>query len=52
MMDINKEHFRVIGIQSQTTYESGDSVKIVVNPSKNGSLQVKSNIFKRIQQQI
>ena len=51
MVDINKERFRVAGIQSQTTNESGYSVEIVVNPPKNGSLQVKSNTLKRIRQQ-
>ena len=32
MVDINKERFRVTGIQSQTTNESENSVEIVVNP--------------------
>lgn len=41
MVDINKERFRVPGIQSQTTTESENSVNVVVNLPKNGSLQVK-----------
>jgi hypothetical protein len=48
MVDINKERFRVPGIQSQTTSESENGVDIVVSPPKNGSLQAKSN---RIRQQ-
>jgi hypothetical protein len=51
MVDITKERFRVTGIQSQTTNESGDSMEIDINPPKNGSLQVKSNIVKRIEPQ-
>jgi len=51
MVDINKERFRVTGIQSQTTDESGESVAIVVDQPKNGSLQVKPNIVKRVHQQ-
>jgi len=51
MVDINKERFRVTGIQSQTTDESGESVAVVVDPPKNGSLQVKPNIIKRAHQQ-
>jgi len=51
MVDINKERFRVTGIQYQTTNESENSVEIAVNPTNTGSLQVKSNIVKHVQQQ-
>ena len=50
MVDINKERFRVPGIQSQTTTESENSVNVVVNLPKNGSLQVKlSEVYNKIQ---
>jgi len=40
MVDIDKERFQVVGVQSQTSNESGESPDIEVIP-RNGSLQVK-----------
>jgi hypothetical protein len=49
MVDINKERFRVAGVQSQTSNESGASPDIDVIVPKNGSLQVKPVTAKAVE---
>jgi hypothetical protein len=51
MIDLTKERFRVPGVQSQTSNESGFSLDEVDITTTNGSLQIKPvNRMKRVHQ--
>ena len=51
MIDITKDRFRVPGVQSQTSNESGPSQENEDIAPKSSSLQIKSvNRMKRVQQ--
>lgn len=49
MVDINKDRFQVVGVQSQTSNESGESPDVDIIVPKNSSLQVKPVNAKPVQ---